>query len=290
VYLWWFPPPPSSAVVLPPIEQEAAGAADAAAQPVPAFEVVETAGTVEAIGGVAPRALARGARLFAGESIRTGDDGGAVLRGPSGDELALRERVTLEVTSLSRTLTELTLTRGKLRAAAAPATERFAVSAGSARAVAPGGSRFTIYADARGAAYVASESGPVQVAAGGGEVVLESRRQTVIEPGAPPRDPFPVPDEVFVSVDWPEREQRGARAMVRGVTEPGTTVMVNGVPTPVAADGSFAAPVTLREGRNPIEVRAEDVAGRERTLRDAVNARTAGPPLEADPSRLYDDP
>ena len=289
IYLGAFPEPPSSPLVLPELEA-AAATPDAAAHPVPAFEVAEVAGAVEAVGGAAPRPLARGDRLFEGESIRTGDDGRAVLRGPTGDELALRERVTLEVTSLSRTLTELTLTRGKLRAAPALDTESFAVSAGSARAIAPGGSRFTVYADARGAAFVASEAGPVKVVGGGGEVTLGARSQTVVEPGARPRDPYPVPDEVFVSVKGPEREQRGARTIVRGVTEPGTTVLVNGVPTQVAADGTFAAPVTLRDGKNPIEVRAEDVAGRERTLRDTVNARTTGPPLEADPSRMYEEP
>jgi hypothetical protein len=69
------------------------GPPDAAAHPVPAFEVAEIAGTVEAVGGSAPRPLASASASFEGESNpHRRDDGRAVLRGPTGDELALRER------------------------------------------------------------------------------------------------------------------------------------------------------------------------------------------------------
>jgi hypothetical protein len=284
-YLVLFPEP-AGRVVLP----VAAAVPDAAVEAVPAFAVRDVTGVVEAGRGTAWRRLASGARLFAGESIRSGDDGRAVLESPGGDELELRERVTLEVTLLSRTLTELTLTQGKLRAATAANTERFAVSAGSARAVAPGSTRFTVYADERGAAYVATGSGAVQVAAAGRAVVVAAGAQTFVEPGRAPKDPFPVPAEVFLAVAWPAREQRQSRATVEGRTLPGTIVEVNGVRQRVAPDGSFAAPVVLREGPNPLEVRAEDLEGREKTLRESVNARTVGPPLEADPSKIYDPP
>ena len=145
-------PAPVGQVVLP----AAPARPDAATEAMPAFAVREVSGVVEAGRGGAWRRLASGARLFAGESIRSGDDGRAVLESPGGDELELRAGVTLEVTLLSRTLTELTLTQGKLRAATAAGSDRFAVAAGSARAVAPGGARFTVYADDRGAAYVAT--------------------------------------------------------------------------------------------------------------------------------------
>jgi hypothetical protein len=286
LYLILFPAP-AGVVVLP----SPAAQPDAATEAVPAFEVREALGVVEAGRGGAWRRLQGGARLFAGETIRSGDDGRAVLESPGGDELELRARVSLEVTLLSRTLTELTLTRGKLRAATGAATERLAVSAGSARAVAPGSTRFTVYADERGAAYVATGAGAVKVAAAGQQVLVAAGAQTVVEPGRAPRDPFPVPAEVFLAVAWPARELRGQdRAIVAGETQPGTIVEINGVRQRVGADGRFAAPVPLREGKNRLEVRAEDLSGREKTLRESVNARSVGPPLEADPDKLYDPP
>ena len=58
----------------------------------------------------------------------------------------------------------------------------------------------------------------------------------------------------------------------------------------VAADGSFAAQVPLREGNNRFEVVAEPIVGAEKRVVREIAARTTGPPLEADPSRLYDPP
>ena len=57
----------------------------------------------------------------------------------------------------------------------------------------------------------------------------------------------------------------------------------------VAADGRFAAPGTLREGQNRLEVHARTSRPREDRAR-SVNARTVGPPLEATPLELYDPP
>jgi hypothetical protein len=65
---------------------------------------------------------------------------------------------------------------------------------------------------------------------------------------------------------------------------------VNGQPVAVASDGSFAAQVPLREGRNHLEVVAEPVVGAEKRVVRDVATRTTGPPLETDPSRLYDPP
>jgi hypothetical protein len=83
----------------------------------------------------------------------------------------------------------------------------------------------------------------VKVAAASGEVSLDTAPPDGGRAGAPgPPRSLPCPDESSCAVNWPKREQRGARTIVRGLTEPGTTVIVNGVPTQVAADGTFAAP------------------------------------------------
>ena len=50
---------------------------------------------------------------------------------------------------------------------------------------------------------------------------------------------------------------------VEGTTEAGATVLINNVPAAVAADGSFARAIGLREGTNTVVVRVLDEAGNE---------------------------
>lgn len=50
---------------------------------------------------------------------------------------------------------------------------------------------------------------------------------------------------------------------IKGKTDPGNKVLINGQRTFVSGDGSFSQPVELKEGDNNIEVRATDVANNE---------------------------
>jgi hypothetical protein len=102
--------------------------------------------------------------------------------------------------------------------------------------------------------------------------------------------PAPVPDEVFLAVSWPEGEIHGKSTVIRGKVQPGSIVSVNGRETEVRPDGSFTATVPLRAGENKVTVNAEGIDGRETSARGSVRADTTGPPLEADPSKLYDPP
>jgi hypothetical protein len=263
----------------------------AAAQPAPAgFAIAEARGTVEVRRGGAWVPVQAGDTLLPSEAIRTGDGGGAVLRTPQGDELTLRPRVELELGALDQTVGELTLTRGKVRAAPAPGRERLSIKAAGAEAQAPGGSRFTVYADARGAVTVASENGDVKVLAAGTQVTLQPSQQTTVQPGAAPGDPVPIPDEIFVSVSWPAGEVHARSATIRGRAQPGSEVMVNGREAPVGPDGTFTATIPLSTGDNPVRVTAESIDGRVKEKRGSVQADTRGPPIEADPNRLYDPP
>ncbi|HKA90234.1 MAG TPA: hypothetical protein VKE22_21380 [Haliangiales bacterium] len=253
-----------------------------------AFELVDVTGSVEVRRSGRWIDVAPGERLLPAEAVRTGPEGSARLRDASGDEVFLRERVKLEVLALTQTVAELLLTSGKVRASTGG--ERLAISAGGAHAVAPRGARFTIYADPRGAVAVASDAGEVKVMARGAEVAVGPNAQTFVEPGRPPEDPVAVPDEVFLAVAWPEAAVQQSQITLRGRTSRGADVAINGRPVSVGADGSFAVQVPLREGSNRVEVVAEPIVGpAKRVVRD-VSARTTGPPLEADPSRLYDPP
>jgi len=282
------PPPPApieeptpQPVLLPPSPAPAA-------EPAPAFDIAEVEGTVEVRRAGAWLRVKAGDSLAAAEAIRTGESGRATLRSTSGDELMLRPRVELEVGALGRTVTELTLTHGKVRAAPAPGNERFQITSFGARASSRGGARFTVYADARGAVTVASEDGEVKVLAREHEVTLKTRESVYVAPGAAPGTPTPIPDAVFVSVAWPEGELHAKSASLRGRTRPGTQVTVNGEDTVVGSDGTFVAQVPLSEGANRVRVIAESIDGKKAERAGTLQADTKGPPLEADPNRLYD--
>jgi hypothetical protein len=254
------------------------------------FVLGDVEGVVEVRRAGTWNAVRAGETVGPGEAIRTSDGGRAVLRTAGGDELSLRPRVELAVTNLSDAVAELTLTRGKVRAAPAEGRERFQISAAQARAVGKGGGRFTVFADPRGAVTVASESGDVAVLAGGREVTVGAHQSTVVRAGQAPSDPAFVPDDVFLAVSWPEGEVRARKATVRGQVAPGSEVRVNGATAEVKPDGTFSAQVALKSGKNDVEVVAEGILGGEKRSKGSVTADTRGPPLEADPSKLYDRP
>jgi hypothetical protein len=254
------------------------------------FELVTVAGLVEVRRDGAWQAATTGSFLREGEAVRTATDAGAVIRAPSGDAVELRARVELEVTELSRSVTELTLTRGKVKAAPGSQTERFQISSGTASASGPGGSRFTVYTDPRGAVAVASEVGEIKVIGNNTAVTLPERTQTVVEPGQAPGDPVAIPEDVFLAVSWPAREVHAPSATLRGKAAPGTIVLLNGQQLTTGPDGTFTTRVDLRDGKNPLELTAESLTGMIRKERASIVAYTKGPPLEVDPTRMYDTP
>ena len=255
-----------------------------------AFVIAEVEGDVQVRRGGAWLPVVAGDTITQTEAIKTAALGRATLRSGEGDELVLQPRVELEVGALGRTVTELTLTKGKLRAATAAGSERFQITSFGTRTSAPGGARFTVFADARGAVTVASEDGEVKVVAKEKEVVVHAREETFVAPDKPPAEPSAIPDAVFVTVAWPAGELHAKSTTLRGRARPGTQVSVNGEDAPVAADGSFAVQVPLADGKNPVRVVAEGMDGKRAERAGSVQADTKGPPLEANPDQLYAPP
>jgi len=66
-------------------------------------------------------------------------------------------------------------------------------------------------------------------------------------------------------------------AHVTGTVEPGSTVLVNGKPVAVDAQGKYSATVPLSEGQNKITVTVTDPAGNTRTVEKTVNRNAAFP-------------
>ncbi|UCD92179.1 MAG: S8 family serine peptidase, partial [Methanobacteriota archaeon] len=70
-----------------------------------------------------------------------------------------------------------------------------------------------------------------------------------------------------------------ALILVTGSTEPDASLTVNGVPTPIALNGSFSTFKSLSEGQNIISVEATDLAGNSNGIDRTVILDTIPPPL-----------
>lgn len=235
------------------------------------FVLAEVKGDVQLAEGAAFHP-ASGGPVAGGARIRTGASGSAVLRAPDGTEIALADGVDISLEEISSTVARFALGRGKVRAAS-PGGRQVTVDSSGAHTEAKG-ARFTIFASKGGLVAVASESGNVKVRARDREVQVGAGQQSIVPPHQAPGDPVPIPDEVFLRVDWPgETLKREPETLVRGHAKPGERVRVNGVETDVAIDGTFVAKVRLKEGKNaPLVVEAEAMDGKRRQLR--------GPALE----------
>ncbi|MEW5760667.1 MAG: right-handed parallel beta-helix repeat-containing protein [Candidatus Thermoplasmatota archaeon] len=66
-------------------------------------------------------------------------------------------------------------------------------------------------------------------------------------------------------------ETKLSKIEVKGKTEPGAKVYINGIEVEVNENGEFSYPVKLSEGKNTIEIRAIDKAGNEKTEKLVIN-------------------
>jgi hypothetical protein len=233
------------------------GEADAAV-----FRVAGSQGEVEALRDGQWVAVPRGEVIGSSEVIRTGAGSQAMLRLGSSTEIELREKVQIRLDRLSKTEMSVDLVRGKVFAHVARAGDHLTISASETRTSSDGPTHFIVKAEESGRVSVAVTDGSARFASGGREVILGPGTESRSERGGVPAEPERIPEEVLLSVVWPEAEQHGGRAAVTGSAQPSSVVTLNGTPVVVAADGRFRSYVPLREGSNQIRVDAEDLMGR----------------------------
>ncbi len=88
---------------------------------------------------------------------------------------------------------------------------------------------------------------------------------------------------VLVISDPPDNlVTRDSTLVLRGRTEPNVTLTINGTVIPLS-DGTFAAPITLREGQNRFDLRVVDLAGNGAALRWTLFRDTVVSPLLLSP-------
>ncbi|MFP2912824.1 hypothetical protein ACLESD_49030, partial [Pyxidicoccus sp. 3LFB2] len=107
-------------------------------------------------------------------------------------------------------------------------------------------------------------------------------------PGQAPIRARGLPGSLLLKVDWPvDRTRRERELLVRGQTEPGSRVEVDGVTITPDAQGHFERKVSLREGRNTVDVRAVGVGRIEQRDKQDVVVDTTPPPLKTDTQDIW---
>jgi len=78
-----------------------------------------------------------------------------------------------------------------------------------------------------------------------------------------------------------------AQAKIKGKAQPSSRVNVNGVETEVDATGTFRASVPLKIGKNHLQVDAEDILGRTKSVDKEVVRASHPPTLEPTDQELW---
>jgi hypothetical protein len=246
----------------------------------------ETLAITAASGGVevaGPDGVWRPARpgehLSANDRIRTDDDGTATLTAADGSTVVLSPGTDARIAELRRELKRLSLGRGELSADVGDDPNRvFEVEVDGHGAVArTRGARFTATADGAGGAAVATRRGEVILSARGKEVVIRTGQFARIEPGSPPDGPRPLPESLFLKVQWPATTSNRPEVVVAGQASPGARVKVAGHYVKLEADGRYRTNVPLSDGTHELAVHATDLAGHvadEKSPRIVVDTKT----------------
>lgn len=225
------------------------------------------------------QALAAGRRLDTGDAVRTGPFGQVVVRGPGQARLSLWPDGRLRFGRDTPQSASYTLVSGLLTGTVRSRHRAYDVGTKGGEAHADlKSATFAMRADGQGLLAVVTRRGEVGLGAKGDRVVVPAGKQAVALPGAAPGDPLPIPNQVFLKADWPDRQTTAAQIAVKGRTDTGAEVRVGGRPVAVASNGSFEADVPLREGANTIVVLATDAAGNAKRIESPSITRVAKRP------------
>ena len=278
------PPPPPPA---PPVVQQAS-----AEQKPLQLEITEVSGTVEVLHSDGTwREATAGTPLRQNEKVRTQDGSYAMIIGGEAVEVRMDPGTEISVEQLTESVSRILLDTGMATAIVRPGHRHtFEVKAGNADAVATleQSGAFTMSNNGKGTVAVGTREGEVTLLGQGKVVIVRAGQQAVIRPGLAPSEPAPIPTSLLLKVDWPvERTRRERELIVRGQTEPGSRVEVDGVTVRTDAQGHFERKVALREGRNTVDVRAVGVGRIEQKDRQDVTVDTTPPPLKTDTQDIW---
>lgn len=229
---------------------------------------------------------ADGMKLRTGDAVRTKSGGSCVIKWARGNIMKLTPftEIVLDklvVTPATKTeLSSMALRKGRIFAKAKKlaADSSFSVSTPTAIA-AVRGTRFSVMIGKDGSTEIGCTEGRLLVKSHSGEeVVLDEGKKVNVGKGQPPGEPEDISDEekeLFLGhreIDIPglvvldpagDMETFKTPLRVRGFTDPGVTIAVNGKKIPVSITGEFSMEYELDVGRNMIVIEAKNDRGME---------------------------
>jgi hypothetical protein len=251
------------------------------------FRVTALQGEVEALQNGQWYLVRLGHLLSTKDVVRTKPDAHVLLR-RGGVELELRDNMDLRLDDLEKETARVGLLRGgRVSASVAGDGEHVEITARHTKTANVGAARFVVSMSASGKVNVAASEGAARFSAKGKEVLVSAGNVSTAMPDQAPGDPEPMPEEILLSVVWPEDDRLSGQGRVRGNAQASSRVIVNGVETEVEADGTFHATVPLKIGKNRVEVEAEDITGRTKSVDKVVTRAAPAPSLVPSDQELW---
>ncbi len=277
----------SSPVVLPATPDAAVAMAFDAGPRITEIKLGEVTGTVQLRKGASGewQDAKSGDALAPSDGVRTSDGSYAVLVGGETWQVKMEPGTEVGIGELKESITRLLLESGMARATVKGGGRHvFEVRATNSDAVArTDGGVFTIASNGQGTVAVGSESGEVAFSGGGRVVIVRAGQQSIIKPGQAPSAPVTVPSSLLLKVALPSKPTVNTpKLTLKGTVAPGSVVEVQGRIVRVDEQGRFEAPVALREGKNPLLIRARGVGGVEAKSEGQVELDTTVRPTTID--------
>jgi hypothetical protein len=251
------------------------------------FRVTALQGEVEALQSGQWYLVRAGHLLSTRDIVRTRPGARAVLR-RGGVELELQGNMDLRLDDLEKETARVGLLRGgKVSANVAGNDEHVEITARHTKTANVGAARFVVSLSPTGKVSVAASEGAAKFSGAGKDVIVPGGSVSTALPDRAPGDPEPMPQEILLSVVWPEDDRLDSQGRIKGRAQASSRVMVNGVETEIDADGSFRAAVPLKIGKNRVQVEAEDIAGRSRAVDKVVTRAAPAPALVPSDKELW---
>lgn len=264
--------------------------AESAAEVLPGGRVADANGAVEiSTGGGEWLAANVGSPVGPKTSVRTGEDGKAVLAYGNALSVNLSPDTQLRVGAIDDTTASFVVEEGLVVADVDPSSGReLTIGAAGTDAIAKTrDGRVHLLADGEGNVQAAVTRGTADVSAKGETVTLQNGYQTSVARGEAPAAPTVLPGSLFLKIKWPPVQSTSKKLhLVRGETTPNARVRVGGTVVWADGDGRFETVVQLQEGENRLEAYTLDVAGRLETERSPaieVDTRAPGHSVETSP-------
>jgi hypothetical protein len=250
------------------------------------FRVTALQGDVEALQNGQWYVVRAGHLLSTKDVIRTKLGARALLRRGS-VELELRDNMDLRLDDLEKETASVGLLRGKVLASVGGGKEHVEITAANTKTSNVGASRFVVSLSPSGKVNVATSEGAARFVGKGKAVVVPGGSASTALPDQAPTDPEPIPEEILLSVIWPEDDRLDGQARIKGKAQASSKVNVNGVETDVGPDGTFRATIPLKIGRNHVQIDAEDIVGRTKSVDRVVIRAAKAPPLVPEEQELW---